>query len=253
MNQTKQIYEELKRLLRSSGLTYNDVATELDISNASVKRLFAEQTLSMQRIEVIAGMLGLTLAEVVKSAESREEQINVLSKDQEQALVDDIRLLIAGICVTNHWSFDTILNHYTITEHELIQLMARLDRLGIIELLPGNRYRLRVSRNFRWLTNGPLQKFFFQTVLQDFFRVDQDESKSYFRFLWGLSASKDMPEIRQRIDRLASEFVDVTEGVGTHDDTHGSSLLISFRQDWQPVGFRAARRDDENGSGSKGE
>lgn len=245
MNQTNQIYDELKRLLKAAGLTYTDVAAHLEVSSASVKRLFADQTMSLQRIESIAELLGLTLGEIVKSAESRDEQINVLTTSQEQALVDDIRLLIVGICVTNRWTFETILDHYTITEPELIQLMVRLDRLDIIELLPGNRYRLRVSRNFRWLTNGPLQKFFFKTVLPDFFGVKQDESKSYFRFLWGLSSSSDMAEIRQRIDRLASEFVDVTEQV--HDDeTHASSLLISFRQDWQPVGFRAALRDEED-------
>ena len=244
MNQTNQIYDELKLLLKAAGLTYGDVARHLDVSNASVKRLFSEQTMSLQRIESVAELLNMTLGEVVSSAESREEQINVLSAEQEQALVDDISLLIVSICVTNRWSFETILNHYTIGEHDLIQLLARLDKLGIIELLPGNRYRLRVSRNFRWLTNGPLQTFFFKTVLPDFFRVQQDEDKSYFRFLWGLSGASDMAEIRQRIDRLASEFVDVTEQVRSDEEIHGSSLLISFRQDWQPVEFRAARRTE---------
>jgi transcriptional regulator with XRE-family HTH domain len=244
MNQTNQIYDELKLLLKAAGLTYGDVARHLDVSNASVKRLFSEQTMSLQRIEAVAELLNMTLGEVVSSAESREEQINVLSAEQEQALVDDISLLIVGVCVTNRWSFDTILNHYTIDEHELIQLMVRLDKLGIIELLPGNRYRLRVSRNFRWRTNGPLQTFFFKTVLPDFFRVQQDEDKSYFRFLWGLSGASDMTEIRQRIDRLASEFVDVTEQVRSDEEVHGSSLLISFRQDWQPVEFRAAGRTE---------
>ena len=177
MNQTNQIYDEMKLLLKAAGLTYGDVARHLDVSNASVKRLFSEQTMSLQRIEAVAELLNMTLGEVVSSAESRKEQINVLSAEQEQALVDDISLLIVGVCVTNRWSFDTILNHYTIDEHELIQLMVRLDKLGIIELLPGNRYRLRVSRNFRWRTNGPLQTFFFKTVLPDFFRVQQDEDK----------------------------------------------------------------------------
>lgn len=244
MTQTSLIYDELKRLLKAAGLTYRDVAAHLKISNASVKRLFAEQTLSLQRIEAITELLGITLAEIIKSAESREEQINVLTEEQEQALVDDIRLLITGICVTNRWTFETIVSHYKISEHELIQLMTRLDRLNIIELLPGNRYRLRVSRNFRWLTNGPLQTFFFETVLDDFFRVRQDESKSYFRFLWGLSAEDDMTELRTRIDRLASEFVDLTEEPRGDQEVHGSSLLISFRQDWQPVDFRASKREE---------
>tara|TARA_R110002072_G_scaffold1780_5_gene14704 strand:- start:59119 stop:59856 length:738 start_codon:yes stop_codon:yes gene_type:complete len=242
MTQTERLYEELKRLLKSHGLTYRDVAAHLAVSNASVKRLFAEQTLSLPRIEATADLLGMTLAEIIKSAEARDTPIDELSQNQEEALVSDVRLLMVGICVTNRWSFETILAHYQLTEHELIQLLAKLDKLNIIELLPRNHYRLRVSRNFRWRTNGPLQKFFFQTVLQDFFSPRQDENKSYFRMSWGLVAPEDMEEIKHQIDRLASEYVSVTEQSPYHEGKQASTLLISFRRDWQPLELRSAKR-----------
>jgi len=244
MTQTDRIYEELKRLLKSHGLTYKEVAGHLQVSNASVKRLFAEQTLSMQRIEAVADLLGMTIAEIIRSAEAREAPIDELTEAQEKELVADTRLLLAAICVTNRWSFETILAHYTISEHELIQLLARLDRLDIIELLPRNRYRLRVSRNFRWRTNGPIHRFFYDNLLQDYFRPNIDGSNSYFRFLWGISTPDEMEEIKHRIDRLASEFVTMTEHAPFDPDKVGSTMLISFRRDWQPVEFRAARRDE---------
>ena len=198
----------------------------------------------MQRIEAVAELLGMTLGEVIKSAESREAPIDMLSELQEKALVEDLRLLLVGTCVTNRWSFQKILAHYQFTEPELIRLMVQLDRLGIIELLPGNRYRLFVSRNFRWRNNGPLQAFFFQTVLQDFFSPDQSEDKSYYRFIWGLTAQSEMAEIRNRIDRLASEFVSITEETPYTPEKHGSILLVSFRHDWQPPQFRAVKRTE---------
>ena len=243
MTQTERLYGELKRLLKTHGLTYKDVAQHLGISNASVKRLFAEQTLSLPRIEATSDLLGMTLADIIKSAEARDAPIDELSDAQEKALVGDLRLLLVGICVTNRWNFETILSHYQLTEHELIQLLASLDRLGIIELLPRNHYRLRVSRNFRWRNNGPLQKFFFQSVLNDFFAARQDAEKSYFRMSWGLLGPEDMAEVKQRIDRLASEFVSVTEETPYHLGKQASTLLISFRRDWQPQELRAAKRD----------
>ena len=53
MAQTKQLIETLKSLLKKEGKTYSDVAQHLDLSQASVKRLFADNNLSVQRLDDI--------------------------------------------------------------------------------------------------------------------------------------------------------------------------------------------------------
>ena len=45
------IVAELKRALRESGHTYADVAQKLELSVASVKRLFSTEDLSLQRVD----------------------------------------------------------------------------------------------------------------------------------------------------------------------------------------------------------
>jgi len=51
MGQRTQIVAELKRALRARGLTYAQVAKHLQLSEASVKRLFAAGDLSLERLK----------------------------------------------------------------------------------------------------------------------------------------------------------------------------------------------------------
>ena len=43
------------------------------------------------------------------------------------------------------------------------------------------------------------------------------------------------------MDRLASEFVRISEQGDKTDPGYGSTLLLSFRGDWEPAGFKALR------------
>lgn len=62
----------------------------------------------------------------------------------EKAVVADRRLLVA-ICCMSQWSAEQIVATYRIDMAECMRHRLRLDRLGIIELRPLNRYRLRVK------------------------------------------------------------------------------------------------------------
>jgi O6-methylguanine-DNA--protein-cysteine methyltransferase len=51
MPQTQQLVETLKQALRGQKKTYADVAKALELSEARVKRLFADKNLSLARDE----------------------------------------------------------------------------------------------------------------------------------------------------------------------------------------------------------
>lgn len=50
MAQTKQLIDTLKRALKAQGLSYADVAKELNLSEASVKRLFSQSGFSLAQL-----------------------------------------------------------------------------------------------------------------------------------------------------------------------------------------------------------
>ena len=68
MTQVPLILDIVKKQLRAQGKTYRDVASHLNLSEASVKRLFAEQNFSLQRLESTAELLGYELTELIQLA-----------------------------------------------------------------------------------------------------------------------------------------------------------------------------------------
>jgi transcriptional regulator with XRE-family HTH domain len=239
---TDLVYRELKQYLKAANLTYADIARSLELSEASVKRLFAEQTLSLQRIEVICDWVGITLSELMLTAERQSRVVDELSREQEQEIVDNPLLLVVSICVTNRLPFDTIIARYDLTTHQLVQLLAQLDRMGIIELLPLNRYRLKITRNFRWRDNGPIEQYFYRSVLPDFYKPGAHDEWRHHRFAWGLLSEDQLAELRNSIDALISNFVTATSPRGEVDNQIGTAVLLSMRGHWEPADFRAIRK-----------
>ena len=149
-----------EKALKAYGKTYVDVGELLQLSEASVKRLFAEQNFTLLRLEQICHMMGLEISDLVQSMVSEQQKIVRLSLEQEAEIAADLLLLMITVCVINGYSYEELIDQYDIAEHDCMQKLAMLDRLKIIDLLPGNRIKLLVSANFSWHANGAIQQFF---------------------------------------------------------------------------------------------
>ena len=139
----------MKGALKERGITYQQVAEALELSEASVKRLFSERQFSLQRLDQICALLGLEITDLVRRLD-QAQRIDALTTEQEQELVGDDRLLLVAICALNRWSLAQMLRTYQLSEVEAVGRLARLDRMGLIELLPGNRIKPLISHDFRW-------------------------------------------------------------------------------------------------------
>ena len=85
-------------------------------------------------------------------------------------MVADRRLLLVAMCCLSHWTFEQIVSTYTLTDAQCMACLTTLDRLGVIELRPLNRYRLRVAKGVRWRPHGPVMAFFREHAVDDFFQ-----------------------------------------------------------------------------------
>jgi transcriptional regulator with XRE-family HTH domain len=244
MPQSQTLVQTLKQALKAQGLTYRDVARAVALSEASVKRLFAEQSFSLQRLEQVCQLAGMEISDLVRQMESRRQVLDELSEAQEQELVSDIRLLLVAFLVVNGWSFAEIVERYRISETEAIRYLARLDRIKLIDLLPNNRIRLRISSNFAWRRNGPIQRFFTAHLQDDFLRSRFDEQSERFQFLSGMFSSASADQVRQRLQQLAQEFnqYNLQDRDKPIDTRVGYSLFLAFRS-WRPDVFDRLLRD----------
>jgi transcriptional regulator with XRE-family HTH domain len=240
MSTTDSLLNALKRLMRNKGITYKQAASVLDLSEVSVKRLFSERSFSLLRIEKLCDLAGTDLAELIQLAEASQKHADQLSLQQEQQLVEDTSLLLVAVCIINHLSFDDILRKYDINEPALIRIFVKLDRMKIIDLLPGNRYRLKLSRRFSLQPNGPIQSFFIKNMLKDFFSSHAKQEHVPFQLAWGMLSKESVQELHKKIQRLIDEYLQIAEhdkGIPVQEKMT-SSLFIMFHEDMEPDLFK---------------
>ncbi|WP_299178619.1 helix-turn-helix transcriptional regulator [uncultured Neptuniibacter sp.] len=234
MAQVGPLIETLKRQLKAQGKTYVDVAKALDLSEASVKRLFAERNFTLQRLEIICDMLDIELSELVQKMSADQQQLTQLTRDQEREIAEDLILLLITVSVISGMSYSDILNAYDIAETECIQKLAKLDRLKIIDLLPNNRVKLLIAPNFHWLPNGPIQQFFQQKVEQDFFSSRFDKANEKLIVTNAILTDSSNARLQKKMERLATEFNELMkeDHAAPNGEKHGTTMVLAIRQ-WQ--------------------
>lgn len=231
------IVAELKRALRERDLTYADVARKLELSVATVKRLFSTGDFSLQRVDVICELIGVTLRELLEQASERAQPTNQLTLSQEQEIVADPRLLFVTWLVLNRMQFEDIVRQYHFTDRELLKYLIRLDRLKVIELQPGNRARLLVSRRFTWRVDGPVQKYIHQKMLREFFTSPFAAPNEEFFFHGGAVSEKTLGELKRALRNASRECVEIVEGDrGAWDSRSGVAFVLAVRP-WNYSGF----------------
>ena len=122
-------------------------------------------------------------------------------------------------------------------------MLFRSDRLRLIDLLPGNRVRLNVARDFNWLPQGPIQTFFKDVGMRQFLASPFMGEHEAFSFTHGMlsepALAKLQTELRKLRDRFA-EFHEESLAVGL-SKRRGVGLLIAARE-WELDAFQALRR-----------
>lgn len=244
MSGTQAVTNALKALLRKSGITYAEAAKALDLSEASVKRLFSDQSFTLQRIETLAQLAGAELTDLVRMSDDSRERIEELALDVEETLAKDPGLLLCAICVINHYRFEEILELYEFNKTDLQRLFVQLDRLALIELLAENRYRMRLSRGFRWRTGGPIESYFVNSIFSGFFNKQLIRDTNHFRFAWGTLTPENAQRFRDRLRLLYEEFNEAADRDARLpiSQRNGSGLMLALRSDWEPEEFAALRR-----------
>lgn len=231
MIDTQQLVDTLKRLLKSQGLTYAEAAARLSISEASVKRLFSARTFTLKRLEEFCRLLDIDFFELAKLARGRQAEVREMTDAQERALAQDAKLLGAFYLLISDWSAAEILARYELSRTELTRLLVRLDRLGLIELLPGDRVRLKVPKLLRLHQGGPIHRAHGRRVVDDFTAAEFDRIGGQFRFEYRELSKASYELMQRRLERVAAEFLELAELDATLPPRRREStgLLVAMR------------------------
>jgi transcriptional regulator with XRE-family HTH domain len=238
MSQSGLFVQALKDLLKAHHITYRAIAKRLRLSEASVKRMFANEQLSLERIDRICEMLGIEISDLLQKMQHMRQRIMQLTLTQEQTIVSDHKLCLITICIVNRWSFAEILSYYNLSAPECIAYLAKLDAIKFIELQPNNRIKLLISSRFTWIPGGPIQNFFQQYIMRDFINSTFQKNNEEMICQFGMLTEESNILFRKKLRHLAEEFLVLSEqDAGEKLDRRlGSACLIMFRP-WAPSIF----------------
>jgi len=247
MSQTLQLITTLKRQLKARGVTYAQVAIHLKKSEASIKRQFSQQNFSLRTLESICDLIDLDVVELVQAAEDAQAGLRQLSEAQEADLVADPGRMLVAVCVLNHWTLAQMVTIYRIRETECIKHLLQLDQLGLIRLMPENRVKLRIARDFTWLPDGPIHRFFKSHAQTDFLNAHFNRPGEVFRFQQAMLTPSANVRFQQRLHRLLQEFSELHEDclASPADARFGTGLLMAMRP-WEPSEFESLRREPDS-------
>jgi transcriptional regulator with XRE-family HTH domain len=170
--QTSFMLGALKSALRDSGWTSARISKELQVSLATVKRWLLGQGLTLARLEALAGLAGITLAELADSGHHASHALSQqLTLAQESALSKDSILSLLFIVLLAGEGFDEFEHDFDLPEGTVQPLLSRLEKLALIDLLPGRNVRVKVDRSVLW-RKTPLRQRFETEVKPQFFAMD---------------------------------------------------------------------------------
>jgi AcrR family transcriptional regulator len=231
MSRSATIVQSIRAHLRSSGMTYRDLANALGVSEPTIKRNLGRGEFTLQR-----------LADLVQGYHA-DSQLARLTEQQERALVRDRRLLLLTYLLVNNWTLAEITATFAFSDNDLVNLLLRLDALGIVDYRPPKRVRKLTARNFTWRTDGPVHAFFLERVVPEFLGGAFDADGDDLYFIGATLSAASRLRVKAAIRKLVEDF----EAMARQDARlplaarDGCSALFAFRG-WELSDFTRLRR-----------
>lgn len=244
MSSPETVLQVLRAEMRGAGITYRTLAERIGMSESSVKRIFSSGDMSLTRLARICKASGISMENVLRQAADATPHADTLTLAQERALVSDPHLLLVAICCVGQWSVAQIVETYELTEAQCIKCLVRLDRLGLIELKPLNRYRMKVSRAFRWRSDGPVQQYFREFIVGDYFAGRFEDPGETLLCVHARLSQPSAVDLVQKIQQLAGELARLHELDQrlAADARDGYTLILGLRS-WEFAAFTSMRRE----------
>ena len=243
MSTTADLVTAIKKELKAAQMTYADLADAIGMAESSVKRMLAKGDMPLSRIDEICRALHLDFADLARNVADSRPLLQSITREQETAVVSDRKLLLSAICVLSQWTLEQITSAYRITEAEVVRAWVQLDRIGIIELRPLNRYRLKLAKTFRWRPHGAVMDYFREHALLDYFSGGFDGPGEGLLLVHGSISRSLAPSFRERMQRVAQDFAQqhLADQKLADKDLQGYTLLLGMRS-WEFGAFAALRR-----------
>ena len=224
-------------------MTYAELAEQLGMSESSIKRMFAKADMPLTRIDEILRVLKMDFAELARKVADAQPLRHELTLEQEAPS------LPTASCCCSRSALEPVDvraddGRTTVQRRREHAYLVQLDRLGIIELRPLNRYRLKVAKGFRWRPDGPVMAYFREHVIDDYYSGGFDGDGELLMLVHGQIRPCLAATFVERLQRVGKDFAQQHLADQKLARTRSASytLVVGMRS-WLFAAFRDLKRN----------
>ena len=162
-----QLQEALKEIMHARQLRLADLATHLEISIATAKRLLNGDDLSVERVLAICDWMDLKFHELVEIAKQRRAEYHFCSEEQEEFLAASRPHFAFLRALQRGDSIDAIIARYGIGASDVEAYLHDLEVHGFLQRLATGKLQLIVKDGMDWRPNGALWHAYYRRWISE--------------------------------------------------------------------------------------
>lgn len=208
----KKIQKTLKAIMKSKKATYESMSETLKISPATVKRRLNGDDLTIKQLKDFAHALEVSFYEVIELSKIIKREPYLFTEEQEKLLSSDIkihmmlRLIMAGV------KFKDIFLRLKITEKEARKFMRDFEKVGLAEILPGDRLNSLIHYPVRWQPDGLLNKTYTKLINKNIFsHVEKSHQPGYHKKFELILNNESYSKFCEEIDSVYKRYLNLSE------------------------------------------
>jgi transcriptional regulator with XRE-family HTH domain len=153
------ILKTLKEVIKARGFTYAHVAKSLEVSEVTIKRILsAGQGATLERIIDICQVVGISFLDVAALAKKEDEVDYYLTAAQETYFAQHVSHFAIFKALYARKSNQEIMRTWKVGTAAFFKILRSLEKLELIDILPDERVKFRITGNIRITHRGPLAK-----------------------------------------------------------------------------------------------
>ncbi|MBT3980503.1 MAG: helix-turn-helix transcriptional regulator [Bacteriovoracaceae bacterium] len=150
MTKESSTYQEmthtLRSILRQKSIKLSDIANELNISVATVKRIFSQKDGPLGKIEAICKMIDISFRDLVELSTKQLKKCDRLTKRQEKFLIqNDLLTTIFMDLFVRKMTLENISDKYQISRNKLLSHIYKLEKEKLIEVHPNDEIKFNIE------------------------------------------------------------------------------------------------------------
>lgn len=229
--QKRLIFQSLKKVLKAKKITYKNLADSLELAESTLKRIFAIEDCSIEKLMKICDIIDISFLDLAKLAESSTVNYYVLPDNIDKFFSDNI----------NYFMFyQELLDNKNIadiaTDHELDQISVRkylkkLEELELIECHPNDKIKFMYSGVLDLRKDSLLAENLLKNdlpILLDNIITNRKDGKTYlstFEFKLNNNSKK---KLIDELDQLQTKYIEIASLEEKVEPTEVETLKAVF-------------------------